>query len=119
MNIDGLRYVMLASSDIDRSIRFYRDTLSLELRQQFNGFAFFDCGNATIVLSTELGYRLREGAAYPTEVVLGVPSVARAHEELRKRGVAFVKAPRPVTSDAWAASCTDPDGHLVSFYGAP
>ncbi len=118
MKIDGLRYVMLASGDLDRSIRFYRDDLGLPLEQQFEGFAFFGCGNATLILSSALRDRLVAGGSYPSEVVLGVPSVDAAHEELRQRGVSFINAPRQVNAEAWAANCTDPDGHLLSFYGA-
>jgi catechol 2,3-dioxygenase-like lactoylglutathione lyase family enzyme len=109
---------MLASSDLDRSICFYRDDLGLPLDQQFEGFAFFGCGNATLILSSALRDRLREGASYPSEVVLGVPSVEAAHNELRARGVPFINAPRQVNAEAWAVNCTDPDGHLLSFYGA-
>jgi len=118
VKIEGLQYVMLASGDLERSIRFYRDDLGLPLEQRFEGFAFFGCGNATLVLSSALRDRLREGESYPSEVVLGVPSVAEAHEDLRARGVPFVNAPRQVNEQAWAANCIDPDGHLLSFYGA-
>jgi catechol 2,3-dioxygenase-like lactoylglutathione lyase family enzyme len=118
VKIDGLQYVMLASRDIDRSIRFYRDDLGLPLAQQFEGFAFFSCGNTTLVLSSALRDRLHEDGSYPSEVVLGVSSVEAAHDELRACGIPSINAPRQVNAEAWAVTCADPDGHLLSFYGA-
>lgn len=118
MKIEGLRYVMLASTDIERSVGFYRDQLGLPVQHQREGFAYFDCGNATLVLTTLLRNRLHEGGQYPTEVVLGVPSVTAAYDELSARGVAFIKPPGQVNEELWATNCKDPDGHLVSICGA-
>ena len=118
MTIEGLRYVMLASSDLERSIGFYRDQLGLPVQHQREGFAHFDCGNASLVLTTLIRNRLHEDGEYPTEVVLGVRSVTAAYEELCARGVTFIKPPRQINAEAWATNCKDPDGHLVSIYGA-
>ncbi len=118
MKFEGLRYVMLGSGDLERSVRFYHDRLGLPVQHQREGFAYFDCGNATLVLTTLLRGRLREDGAYPTEVVLGVPSVTAAYDELSARGVAFIKPPAQVNEELWATNCKDPDGHLVSICGA-
>ncbi|HEX8805792.1 MAG TPA: VOC family protein [Candidatus Aquilonibacter sp.] len=119
MKIEGLGYVMLGSADIERSIGFYRDKLGLALVDQTReNFAFFDCGNATLVLTKLLSRRLRDRGEYPCEVVLRVPSVTEAYDELCRRGVTFIKPPGQIRPDAWATNCTDPDGHLVSIYGA-
>ncbi len=50
MKIDSLRFVMLASEDIERSVAFYRDRLCLPLTARFEGFAFFDCFGTTLRL---------------------------------------------------------------------
>lgn len=118
MTIEGLRYVMLGSSDLERSVRFYRDQLGLAVQHRREEFAYFDCGNATLVLTTLLRGRLRAEGAYPSEVVLGVPSVTAAYDELSARGVAFIKPPGQVNEELWATDCKDPDGHLVSICGA-
>jgi catechol 2,3-dioxygenase-like lactoylglutathione lyase family enzyme len=118
MKIEGLRYIMLASSDIERSIAFYRDKLRLELVDRTRDeFVHFNCGNAEIVVTTLLRHLLDENARYPMEIVLGVPSVTQAYDELCERGVTFLKPPRQIRPDAWATNCKDPDGYFVSIYG--
>lgn len=118
MTTTGLAFVMLGSTDIDRSARFYADRIGLELTQQFEGFAFMKAGTATIALTADLGGRISAGATFASELVFGVPSVRAAFEELRSAGVTLVNEPSQVNANAWAVTCADPDGHLLSFYGA-
>jgi catechol 2,3-dioxygenase-like lactoylglutathione lyase family enzyme len=119
MNTDGVKFVLLGTTDMDRSVSFYRGRLGLTILQQFEGFTFFDAGAVRLVLTSDLGSRLAGGAPSSSEVVFGVSSVSAAFDELRADGVPFVEAPRPVNPQAWAATCRDPDGHLISFYGDP
>lgn len=118
MTTTGLAFVMLGSTDIDRSARFYTDRVGLEVMQRFEGFAFMNAGTTTIALTTDLGGRISSGAVFASELVFSVPSVRTAFEELREAGVDFVNEPRQVNANAWAVTCADPDGHLLSFYGA-
>jgi predicted enzyme related to lactoylglutathione lyase len=118
MEISGLKFVMLASNDVDRSVAFYRDQLNLPLTRRFEDFAFFDCERVTLVLSGQLAKRA-PGNTTSTEVVFGVASVKAAFDELRASGVAFINEPRAVNDLAWAVNLSDPDGHLLSLYGNP
>lgn len=118
MLTNGLAFVMLGSTDIDRSATFYTDTLGLKAAQRFEGFAFLKAGDTAIVLTSDLGGRITSGATFASELVFSVPSVRAAYDELRGAGVTFVNQPRAVNAEAWAVTCTDPDGHLISFYGA-
>jgi len=119
MQIQGLSFLMLPSSDVEKSVVFYRDLLGLTLTNRFEDFAFFDCGRTgtTLALSGDLA-RGTPKSGTATEIVFAVPSVTAAYEELRGRDVEFVNEPRVVNADAWAVNLTDPDGHLLSFYGA-
>ncbi len=116
MNVGGLKFVMLASRDVDRSIGFYRDHLQLPLTSRFEDFAFFDCGGVTLALSGDLA-RGTPQSGTAVEIVFAVPSVRAAYDELRGAGLEFVNEPRPVNDRAWAVNINDPDGHLLSFYG--
>jgi catechol 2,3-dioxygenase-like lactoylglutathione lyase family enzyme len=118
MQIEGLRFVMLASEDIERSVAFYRDRLCLPLTARFEDFAFFDCYGTTLALSGALA-RGTPKSGTASEIVFGVPSVKAAFDELRASGVEFVNEPRAVNAGAWAVNLNDPDGHLLSFYGNP
>ncbi len=118
MKTSGLTFVMLGSTDIDRSVDFYTAFVGLELLHRFEGFAFMNAGSTTIVLTSDLGGRITGGATFASELVFSVPSVRAAYEELRDTGATLVNEPRPVNPTAWSVTCADPDGHLISFYGA-
>ena len=108
--------VMLGTRDIHKSIPFYRDLLGLKLEQQFAGFAFFNAGNITLILSEEHA-RSAQHVAGATEVVFSVEEIHAAHEALKNQGVEFSKDPFQVTAPMWAAHILDPDGHLLSIFG--
>ena len=117
MQIDGLRYVLLGCSDVDRSLAFYRDKIGLEPSARFGDFAFLKTGETQLALSSELGPPAEDGAAR-AEFVFGAKSVTEAYESLSRRGVQFTNAPHPVNNDNWVVNFRDPDGHLLSIYGA-
>lgn len=109
--------VMLGVEDVQRSLRFYRDVLGLKLTTQFEGFAFFETGSATLVLSEGLAKHTKQGAG-ATEVVFSVDGVREHYQTLVDRGVDFVQAPRVATGTQWVANFRDPDGHRLSLFGA-
>ena len=108
--------VMLGTTDLARSLAFYRDTLGLAVQFEMPGFVFLNAGGVTLSLSTT-HKKLATPVAGGTKVVFGVADVTAAHEALRARGVEFLNAPRNVTGDQWAANFRDPDGHLLSVFG--
>ncbi len=118
MTTGGLAFVMLGSRDIERSTKFYSERVGLQLMHRFEGFAFMKSGNTTIVLTSDLGERISNHPTFASELVFSVTSVRAAYEELQNSGVTLVNEPRTVNADAWAVTCQDPDGHLISFYGA-
>jgi catechol 2,3-dioxygenase-like lactoylglutathione lyase family enzyme len=119
VHLEGLKYVMLGTTDLARSLSFYCDRLGLKVLRQFEGFAFLDTGATTVVLTTDLGSRIESGATFASEIVFGVPSVETAYRELLGQAIEFINAPSAVSANAWAVTSKDPDGHLVTYYGAP
>jgi catechol 2,3-dioxygenase-like lactoylglutathione lyase family enzyme len=111
MPVEGLRYVLLGCSNVESSVAFYRDMVGLELSARFGDFAFFKTGETQLALSGELG-------AARAEFVFGASSVTQAHEALRVRGLHFSNEPHPVNDPNWVVNFRDPDGHLLSIYGA-
>jgi catechol 2,3-dioxygenase-like lactoylglutathione lyase family enzyme len=108
--------VMLGVASLDRSVAFYRDLLGLKLQTQFPGFAFFEGGGVTLVLSEPLAKAVGVGPG-ATEVVFSVEGVRAAYDALRARGLAFTQEPRNVSGPMWAANFADPDGHRLSIFG--
>jgi catechol 2,3-dioxygenase-like lactoylglutathione lyase family enzyme len=117
-----LTNVMIRVADMERSLGFWRERLGLPVVARFESFAFLDAGGVRIGLKAVAPPKEPDGGLSAlTEIVLEVPDVFAAHEELSARGVVFRASPSPVTGDAsrelWSCDCRDPDGHLVSITG--
>ncbi len=52
------------------------------------------------------------------ELILPVPGVRPAFESLVARGCPVRKQPHEVMPGQWAANLADPDGHLLTLFGA-
>jgi catechol 2,3-dioxygenase-like lactoylglutathione lyase family enzyme len=108
--------VILAVTDLNRSMEFYRDRLGLKFINTNEDFAFFDAGGFTIALR---GGRPKGEAADLTsvEIAFAVEHVKPAHQALRALGVEFKREPRIITGATWATDFRDPDGHVLSIVG--
>jgi hypothetical protein len=103
-------------TDLSRSIMFYRDVLGFVEADAGRGSAVLISGDAKIVLR-------RVGMA-PVDrrlvhILLEVPDVNAAYEDLRARSVPFIHRPRKVgqyeQQTLWAAALRDPDGHGIAI----
>ncbi len=110
-------FIMLGVEDLDRSVAFYRDKLGLEVTMQSPGFAFLGGGGVTLGLNPGLWAALGKHPG-ATNVVFEVASVKAAHQGLVAKGVEFLGEPINVNGPQWAANFRDPDGHLLSAFGA-
>jgi catechol 2,3-dioxygenase-like lactoylglutathione lyase family enzyme len=114
----GVSVVMLGASDLAKSIAFYRDKIGLNLTSEIENFAFFDGGGTTLALSRAHAQH-SPSIIGATEIVFGVDGVKAEYERLSARGVVFQTQPHDINGKEWAASFTDPDGHLLSIFGPP
>lgn len=108
--------IMLGVTSLDKSAAFYRDVLGMQMTNQSPGFAFFSGGGIMLGLNTGLGKSVPPSKS-SMEVIFSVESVTAAHQELSRRGVKFVNEPRVVTGENWAATLSDPDGHMLTLFG--
>lgn len=115
MNIRGTDFIYYQTSDIDRSIAFYRDTLGLELNGHFEEmkWAEFNTGNATFAINDPSAF---DPEAKPqvggTAVAFAVEDLGAAVEELEAKGVPFV-VPQNESPVCHFAVVSDPDGNQV------
>jgi catechol 2,3-dioxygenase-like lactoylglutathione lyase family enzyme len=119
MPLDGVNGVSitLIVSDLERSRRFYRDTLGLTELDSGDTAAVLATGDARVVLR-----RVADMPPVDRRVVhlnLEVPDVYEAYERLREQGVDFVHRPRVVPQGEQLELCSatfrDPDGHAIAL----
>jgi catechol 2,3-dioxygenase-like lactoylglutathione lyase family enzyme len=116
VHLDRIGLVMLGVKDLERAVKFYRDTLGMKVSAHMEGFAFLDAGGVTLVLSEPLAKAIGyTGGAL--ELVFTVAGVKEVWEALGARGVKFAREPRSVSGANWAASFEDPDGNNLSIFG--
>ena len=103
--------------DVDRAVRYYRDTLGMKfLFQAPPGLAFFDCGGVRLMLD---GPAKSVSENRSSVIYYKVPDIAAAHGALAARGVAFESNPHLIAKlpdhDLWMAFFRDPDGNLLAL----
>lgn len=111
MQINGVM-AMVMVQDIEKALRFYRDTLGLTVQDEQEDWVVFQEG-ISLGLAPEPAPDLQ--LAFNTVMVtLVVDDVNAAYVELTKRGVAFFLAP---TTEAGATFATfrDSEGNLVQL----
>ncbi|WP_180539910.1 VOC family protein [Nevskia soli] len=109
--------ISLGVKDSPRSVKFYGETLGLELVGNPGEVTLFRAGNVTLVLNQPLGNAAGDAMVGAVEVIFPVDSVAAAKDELARRGCHFVFDPHEVTTGMWAATFTDPDRHRLTLFG--
>jgi catechol 2,3-dioxygenase-like lactoylglutathione lyase family enzyme len=115
--------VILRVADLKTSIGFYRDRVRLPLQSTFDEFAVFGGDGMTLMLQQveQRSSGPSTGLSALTEVVLESADVMKAYEEMKGRGVIFLREPFAATTDGsrvlYAANFKDPDGHVLSITG--
>jgi catechol 2,3-dioxygenase-like lactoylglutathione lyase family enzyme len=122
--ITGTDFLMIGSTDIDRSVKFYGDVLGLERGKQWgNRPAYeFETGNLTIAVMQSDAFGLEfKPSTSPLE--FHVDDFEAAKAELESRGVTFMG--EPIDSGVCLQTFfADPDGNMLGIHhryaeGAP
>lgn len=112
-----LRYVILFVSDLDRSIRFYRDVLGLAIRSEDRDQIEFATGTLGLTLHQA---RWDAPAHHPptragsVRLGLHVDDVDLVHARLTEAGCLCLSPPER-RGDVVMALYEDPDGHHLSL----
>jgi predicted enzyme related to lactoylglutathione lyase len=109
--------IALGVTDTARSIKFYGETLGLQLIGKPGEVTLFRAGEMTIALNHPLGRTAGDAIVGAVEIIFPVESVATSHRSLVERGCRFLREAREVTPGVWAATFTDPDGHRLTILG--
>jgi len=115
---DHVDYVMVMVSDMQRSVRFYRDQLGFRLKFESPDWTEFDTG--TTVLALHGGGKpvtaLPEPTAGTASIGFYVQNLERTFNELKAKGVVFTMPPSDRGEEGIRlAVCLDPDGLPTSI----
>lgn len=108
--------IAVPATDIERSIRFYRDTLGMRfLFQAPPGLAFFDLSGIRLMLDGPA----KAQAGNSSVIYYKVDDIQSAFETLSKRSVQFETEPHRIAKmpdhDLWMAFLRDPDKNLIAL----
>lgn len=121
MTLSGIRQISMRARDIDRAIRFYRDTLGLPfLFAAPPQLAFFDCGGVRLML----GVPENKKFDHPGSVLyFTVDDIHAGYQTLKSRGVTFQEEPERVARlpdrEVWVASFQDSEGNTLALMAEP
>ena len=120
IGLSRIHQISMRVHDVDRAVRFYRDTLGLQfLFAVPPRLAFFDCGGVRLMLSTP-----EPGFDHPGSVVyFAVEDIRQLHETLKARGVAFRSEPHKIATladrEVWLADFEDTEGNTLALMSEP
>ena len=115
--LSAIGQIFVRARDLERAVRFYRDTLGMPfLFQAPPQMAFFQCGATTVMLGVPEAPELDHPASL---VYYLVPDIAAAHATLRGRGVEFITEPhlvhRAADYELWLADFRDSEGNVLAL----
>jgi methylmalonyl-CoA/ethylmalonyl-CoA epimerase len=113
--LSRLGQIALTVEDLERAVRFYRDTLGLPFLFQVPKLAFFDCAGVRLML----GLAEKPGVRHNSILYYQVDDIHHAHQTLVARNVEFVDPPHLIAKlpdhDLWMGFFKDSEGNLVGL----
>ena len=98
-------------SDLQKTKRFYEETLGLEKKYEYSSYVGFECGGVEIGLVPKT--KEQEVTAVSHSVEFLVDEVEKAYRELKNKGVKFIKEMHEEPWGGQQATLTDPDGNIL------
>ncbi len=122
MIINTMSATLLYVRDLETSVKFYRDTLGFPAHDGTEDFMAFTVGDKTLAVMQidSVAKMISEEAVQPAVtaapprflIAVFLEDTDKAYEELKAKGVHFIKPP---TTQPWGqrmAYFTDPDGYI-------
>ncbi|WP_214840905.1 VOC family protein [Exiguobacterium sp. s122] len=106
--IQQIRQIYVPVHDLDRAVRFYRDTLQIPLLFQAGSLAFLECNGVRLMLSIPEN---EDFAKASSVLYLQVRDLNEAYKQLLAKGVSFIDEPHLVAKmenvETWMAFFKD------------
>ena len=115
--LSSIGQIFVRARDLDRAVRFYRDTLGMPfLFQAPPQMAFFQCGPTTVMVGVPESPEFDHPAS---TIYYLVPDIDAAHATLRGRAVHFISEPhlvhRAADYELWLADFRDSEGNVLAL----
>ena len=101
-------------SDMDRSAKFYEETLGLEMKYRYASYVGFECGGVEIGLVPKPAEQSKVNPMSPSVTFL-IDDVEKSYGELKKKGVKFIDELHEETWGGRQATFADPDGNIIEI----
>ncbi len=116
IHLGPIGQIAVNAHDLERAIRFYRDTLGMRLLCQVPQMAFFDCGGIRLML----GLASEPAFDHPASIIYyRVDDIRLAHRTLARLGATFTSPPHFVAKlpdhDLWLAFLQDSEGNVLAL----
>jgi lactoylglutathione lyase len=110
--VTGVHHILLAVSDLDQSIRFYRDVLGMRLERRMLHFAMLEAGGFGVVLSTRPWDFEKKGAPKGIGMIphFTTPNMGDFAARMKRFAIPWLRQPVR-ESYGIEAFITDPDGY--------
>ncbi|MEM1563119.1 MAG: VOC family protein [Candidatus Bathyarchaeia archaeon] len=100
-------------SDLKKAAQFYEEILGLEKKYEYSSYVGFECGGVEIGLIPKL--KKGERASLSLSVEFLVDDVEKFYNELKSKGVKFVKELHEEPWGGKQATFTDTDGNILEI----
>ena len=122
--INKINGVVLIVSDLERSLTFYRDVIGFKVKLEEEGyyefamdgipFSIMDLSEAIKLFGEK--YVGGKGAGHRLELAAEVHDVDVVYENLKSKGVEFIRLPADQPWGQRTADFVDPDGNIWEIY---
>ena len=115
--LEGLSHISLGSSDLKRSVTFYRDLLDFEVQEEESNFAILRLDPLSIRLNLLEGYssQITNPGESCLSFILDVDDFTTAIGELETMNIEILKGPVPIEGGE-SLLIADPDGNLIELF---
>jgi|SRR5690348_16085055 predicted enzyme related to lactoylglutathione lyase len=116
-SLSQIGQIAVTVQDMDRAVKFYRDTLGMRMLFQMPSMAFFDCAGVRLMLT--LPEKARPNEVFSSILYYKVADIQAACDTLTARGVAFFQPARLIAKmpdhDLWMAAFRDPEDNVLEL----
>ncbi len=116
VTLSQIGQIAIIVKDVERALRFYRDTLGMRFLFQAGTLAFFDCAGVRLMLTLPE----KPEFDHPGSILYyRVTDIEATHAALKARDVTFIDEPhlihRAQDHDLWMAFFKDSEGNLLAL----